>query len=679
MAKTAPIADDDNAPEGGGEGASEFGGRYLISTGETLRSMSTADVKAFPVADRGRPGESFAALVCPPGMAPRGEAMSALRGISKPGMASLVQFGPMNWPEGPQRMAAIYTMPTGGRFTLSSPVQPWQVVDNFLRPAALALKEIHGRGVTHRAIRPDNLFRRDISSADLALGPCTPAPAGYEQPAAFEPLESAAADPAGRGEGSARHDMFALGMTALSLVMGRQAGANMDPEEFMIRRIELGSLAAVIDPQQVPPEIVDALRSLLTDEESERWTLNDLHQWLNAGKPTLAPRQVIELAQQPFTLAGKQVRRARSLAYLIGRHPSEAAGQLAGGDMRRWVWNEAPEKAAAAEFDRALMERESEVSEDELMALRVSHVVMALDPVGPVRYSGLSIEPDALGPFLVDSTRDPARRATAVKLIRFGLPQKALLKRPRFGGNERRATRQAIAFENVRRWINSKQPWEGFDRCLYELNEHLPCLSPMTDGRWVTDPGQLLGALDKASRTLLRAPSIDASAAAFIASRLEVDGAALKALLNPNEADDDAHLEAIKMFAEIERRGGGGGDLSGLADWTAKIAHRFVDGFHHQETRRGLSEQVDQAAASGSISAVLAVVDQEILKERDATGFAIAKSEWGKLERDLTGDEFDNEAFRQEAWRRGQESVPLAAAGRAFLVFLITLFVSAFR
>lgn len=68
-------------------------------------------------------------------------------------------------------------------------LQPWPeraLLDLLLRPAAVALTDLHGRGITHRAIRLDNLFRS--GAADTAMLGCAwAAPPASRQPCVFEP------------------------------------------------------------------------------------------------------------------------------------------------------------------------------------------------------------------------------------------------------------------------------------------------------------------------------------------------------------------------------------------------------------------------------------------------------------------------------------------------------------
>src|SRR5262249_8657158 len=128
---------------------------YILSPKNVVPSFAgRSAVIGVEVTDRRTAAEPLVAVICSPDMGPRVEAMTALRGLTKAGTLQLKDFGAVDWPDGKQRLAAIYNASRGGRFSLTAPMPPWQIIDALFRPVAQALVEIHGRAVVHRAIRP---------------------------------------------------------------------------------------------------------------------------------------------------------------------------------------------------------------------------------------------------------------------------------------------------------------------------------------------------------------------------------------------------------------------------------------------------------------------------------------------------------------------------------------------
>lgn len=650
-----------------GDGAM-LGGHYTVSPNAPVPAFAAHGVTAVEATDRRSSVEPIVALVCGGEVLPRVDVMEALRGLDKAGALPLRDFGPVDWPDGRQRIAAIY--PKGGRFALSGPLPAWQIIDALWKSVTPALAEIHGRAVVHRAIRPDNLYLREPGATALSLGPCVATPPGYDQPDIYEPLETAAADPTGRGEGSPRHDMFALGMTAVAMLLGREPGAGIDKDELMIRRIELGSLAAVIAPANVPPEISDPLRGLLADEGSERWTVKDLASWLKGGKVEPPRLHSVSLAAKPLVIGGKPVRCTRSLAHMIGRAWSEGAKLLRSEELRRWLRLEASDLAAAALVDHVLREPDPEGGGFDNDVLLAARAVITLDPQGPVRYGGLAVDPYGLGPFLYDAAKNREKTDIAVSLIDQGFPQKLIDRRP----DRRRATRQAINFERLRRWITSPQAWEGVERCIYDLNPHLPCQSPLTDGKWIGSGRMLVAHLDQRAQSAANPElKLDASAAAFLAARIDADGYTLMALMQPDTVEEDVLLDAIRLFADeqlsLESR-----PLPGIARWCGKLGQRIAESVHHRPTRKELLSRIDAAVPDGNITALYKALAIDGLKDADKRGFDAAKSGWERIESEIWAIEREAERIRLHAWRRGRDNVPVASGAGAILAFLATLF-----
>ena len=122
-----------------------------------------------------------------------------------------VAHGPARMPGGQEAYFVIGQAPAGP--ALAAAQRPWsegELLDCLLRPAVQALDRLQQRGVTHRAIRPDNLFRLGPGQP-VMLGAAWAAPPASLQPAVFEPPYSAMCLPAGRGDGSIADDVYALG------------------------------------------------------------------------------------------------------------------------------------------------------------------------------------------------------------------------------------------------------------------------------------------------------------------------------------------------------------------------------------------------------------------------------------------------------------------------------------
>ena len=92
---------------------------------------------------------------------------------------------------------------------------------------------------------------------------CVAAPPGFDQPEIYEPIETEMAEPAGRGPGGPKHDLFALGMTAVAMLLGfNETGINLAASLHFVAAlpnshyfeycVEQGALRQTLTKQRFP-------------------------------------------------------------------------------------------------------------------------------------------------------------------------------------------------------------------------------------------------------------------------------------------------------------------------------------------------------------------------------------------------------------------------------------------
>jgi serine/threonine protein kinase len=206
-----------------------------------------------------------------------------------------VDHGVVNWPLEKRRLPVlIYTLPAAERGfeTAASVIDPMNdehLVNGFLTLATGALREMSQRSISHRAIRPDNIFYADGSKRSIQLGECVTAPAGMNQPIWYETVEGAMADERARGV----DDLFAVGVTMLALLLGRNPLSNVDVGRFIEDRVNHGSYSAIVGSSRIQPNMLELLRGLLMDDPRERWSLRDIEHGVGGrrNRPSCRPRR----------------------------------------------------------------------------------------------------------------------------------------------------------------------------------------------------------------------------------------------------------------------------------------------------------------------------------------------------------------------------------------------------
>ncbi|MEO8716000.1 MAG: hypothetical protein ABI369_13400, partial [Acetobacteraceae bacterium] len=226
---------------------------------------------AFVVLDRHGAPSSLMAVRVAPALPPRAQALQALAGITD-GILGPLAHGP--GPEGAGAEAYYVLCPAPPGPALAAASRAWgeaELLDCVLRPAAQALVRLGARGITHRAIRPANVFQA-APNQPVILGQAWAAPPAALQPALFEPPYSAMCLPAGRGDGFIADDVYALGVLLAVLALGRTPLDALDPVEVVRRKLEHGSFAAIVGEQRLPPMIGDLVRGMLAEDPEHRPT-----------------------------------------------------------------------------------------------------------------------------------------------------------------------------------------------------------------------------------------------------------------------------------------------------------------------------------------------------------------------------------------------------------------------
>ena len=159
--------------------------------------------------------------------------------------------------DGTEALYLICPAPPGR--SLADRPGPWPeatLITQVLRPIAAVLEALQARGLTHRAVRADNVFDTG-PGAPVVLGPAWAAPPAMHQPALFEPPYSAAAHPAARGDGTIADDVYALGVLLIVLALGRNPLAELDEAAVLRLKLAHGSFAALTARERLPPVIAD--------------------------------------------------------------------------------------------------------------------------------------------------------------------------------------------------------------------------------------------------------------------------------------------------------------------------------------------------------------------------------------------------------------------------------------
>lgn len=649
-------------------GGVPLGNRFQIFPAIPIPDMSTPTVRAFSATDMRDDGVPRVALICSNDLLPRLEMAKALKTVERPGLLRLYDFDLVNWPGSKgKRLALIYDFPEGGPLWAGKgPREAWtgaKIVSHILGPLATGLSELFVRNVTHRALRPQNLFWLDEARTRVVMGPCLQTPPGYDQPPAFEPLAGAMTDPEGRGNGTRADDMFALGMTLMAFAQGSMPGAGIDPDEAIFRRIDANSFDAFADLNKLPPVLMDVLRGLTNDWEPDRWTIEHLRGWIEGKRqqiPSTAPQMA--RAAQGYKFAKREHKNARTLAHAMGRNFEAAARELRNGAIPMWVRTSLGDQKTHDRLMAAINESTGDTNATYNDATIVGRACVILDPMAPVRFRGHSVTADGLGPALAAAMRKPGNGPIFTDLIR----SRILGNWAHFyklAGGKNLPTNGIL--DRLGRWVEDPAPGNGIERCLYELNPNLPCFSELAAGMWVSEPEHVLEALE-VSAGADRKP-VDRHIAAFLASHAGANSGQIKALMNPEQVDAHGGLSIVKLLADLQEKFGPP-SVPRLTAWCAGLVRQFIDTIRNLPLRTLQLEQLNKVSEEGDLKKLLELVDNEKMRDADARAFENAKESYASAVFEIGELKNGGKIRTTLAIHAGKEAAALTAASLSGVV-----------
>ncbi|MCA7118976.1 MAG: hypothetical protein LGL72_06140 [Acidibrevibacterium sp.] len=637
--------------EGGRGAAALIGGRYQVDFASPLAGAG-GGMMAFVTRDQQNAAAGLMALQIRPSAPARVHAIEHLSKSAIPGLLLPLAHGVALTPEGSEAGFVICGAPPGPSLAASPRV--WgerELLECVLRPAAMVLDALATRGVTHRAIRPDNIFQGSAGEP-VTLGAAWAGPPGSLQPALYEPPYVAMCHPAGRGDGVIADDIYALGVTLLTLALGRTPLAGLDDAAIIRRKLDLGSYAALVGEARLPAMIADLLRGMLAEDPIHR-PPPQLYLDPSAARARRLAARPGRRAQRALKIADQPIWDARSLAYALARRPEEAVHLVRSHYLDHWLRRSLGDAVLAGRADDVVRQRSEFPPEDSRAdATMTMRLIAVLDPLAPLCWRGVALWPDGLGGVLAEGMQENSELAAKIDdLVAAEAVAGWALMRPELC--DATALRQTA--QHHRMWQRIRGLGGGLARIAYALNPLQPCASPLLAGRWVARLADLLPALEAISQQpeRRRGEPVDGHIAAFIAAhqdgRLSGDLGAFAG----DAAGGEPQLASLRALSRLQAAHPA--PLPGLAAWLVERAEPLTERWHNRARRADVLAQLRRLAQAGQLLPMLALFDDRNALATDAQGLKQALSAVAKIDAERTALRAASAERRRQAIRIGHE------------------------
>jgi hypothetical protein len=638
--------------------------RYTIYCDRPLSSLDMPNAAAFEVTDRKQEGRPLYALICKPEMLPRVAAMRALKGHEMAHMLHMVDWGVAEWPPIDRKcIIVIYHRPMGGRLMDSMSSTAKRIPDHMfpkmvIKPLADALLELAQKGITHRAIRPDNLYYMDEARTNIVLGDCVTSVPACDQPVALETIESGQCIPTGRGSGTYADDMYAFGGTLLMLAIGRNTLHGVPDSEIIRRKIKDGSYSTLVSEERMPVSLIECFRGLLTDDNELRWKAENIELWLAGKRMSPVQARAEAQAQRAFKFADSEYHSIRPLAYAMYLNWDKALSVLSDGSLEIWIrrgleLNDLADAIAATIKNSRALPGVQKDQED----VTLCRVLMVLDPRSPVRMRDFRIALEGFGGALAVATLAKQPLQPYSDFISRELWRHWVASQTKYNADN---SNFETMFKDLRGYMRDQNSGAGIERCVYELNEWMPCLSPLIAGQYVMEMKGILPALETVSKAAnTKMWPVDRHVAAFMRARY-AKGVSTQIDAMNDPQPDRATIGMLSVLAIVQWRLGPE-TLFGLAGWAGGLMGPVINAFHNRLKRKEIEREMPKLIRKGNLAEIYNYLDNPEERQRDAEGFSWAKAEYAAAEKQAFDLEHGQVDRQESAIKSGQKSGAIAA------------------
>lgn len=671
--ESEPIPETDTAPDPEPAGGQVLiRDRYLIDASSPLPNLDTPSAKAYAVEDRRDLGSKLFGLVCTPGLPTRTEVMNAIKDEEFTGVLPLVEWDTAFWPLLEQKtMVVIYAQPKAGRIldamtAGSFKLNEYDFPRRIMGPLAEGVRAMDAIDHPHRQINPANVFFLDEAMQIPVLGDCTTVPHGFDQPMLYEPINRAMANRGGRGRGGLPEDIYALGVTLVTLMLGYNPVSNISDEDMLAMKMEQGSYAAICGNARLPIALLEPLRGMMNDTVEERWDLDQIFGWLDGQKqPSLRQIPIIK-SDFPYRFEGRDHVTPRTLSRSMSRHQDKALPAIRDDALNGWLRKGVKEPGRAdgikATIETASLHKDEPIGTDDFI---IAKSCMVLDSNAPIQFKGFSFMPDGYGPALAVEVLRRGDAQTPVEALKLDLPNVWFsLQQGVFAG----ASTHLPVFAKLKGYLNIKELGYGYERCLYEINPSMPCLSEFIVKDYVIEIEDLLPALDAASNHVdTNKKPLDRHAAAFIAARFEEDiHPHLKALAAPAEESSTIGMLSLLAFLQWKLKIG---PLLGLSSWVGGLLGPAINTYHSRTTRQEIEKEIPHLVRKGSLPELFDLIDNAENRRADTEAYEAAAAEYASAEYEIRDIEGADSERQTKAERTGKQ----AAAVLSIVVSMIVV------
>ena len=593
--------------------------RYEIDYAQPLPWLDSNGAKAFRVIDRIDTKRGLFALLCSNATCPRSTILPYVKSIECRSLMKLVEFGIVTWlPEKSRNLALIYKIPygkvfEGGKTELD--IRSSEKFKNTLISLLSAVEALKNYNITHRAIRADNLYYANAEKTEILIGDCAASFPAFYQPAAYETIEDMLSIPEGRGNGSEKNDIYAIGAVMTALYLGHGLGGDISTPELLRIKQKKGSYQALLGDDKIPNQISPVLRSLLNDNVDARLNYVQAYNLLDGKSNNYTSSGTTDRPKRTISFNGEKFYAARDFAIAISAAPQEAYELVRSGKLLDWIKNGLENEKLAGKIEKMLTASPEGSTSTDVIIAKIS---IMLAPELPLRLRDLCLFPDGAPKAIFYALRKGSDTKVFHELF-----SSELIKLWYLEQEHMRSPANAAEF---RIYINRQDIGYGLDRIMYDFDDDIPCVSPLLGDEFVNSPTRILRALDNTyARQIVKSMPYDRNIIAYLRCKMgkKIDGI----LTDLGSGKDYLQASAIlRLYTSMQNKFGPA-QLPHLSQWLASSSVAIIKSYHNLKYQKFLERELLKINKNGKLHELCDILENEEARNKDKANYTKAVSD----------------------------------------------------
>ena len=551
------------------------------------------------------------------------------KNLKEKNLQEMVDFGRVQTAKG-EALCCIFKKPIGLKLSeVLSRTKNFEenfITNHIFGQLFTGLSMMHNQDIMHGSINLDNIYF-NTQNGNVTIRESVSDFVGFSQKAAYETYERMVCHPAAKSNRDLSADFYACGVVIVSLISGQEVLSGITEDIVKKIKFENGSYEAIVGLTgtrasiSVSQKTEILLRGVLHDKIKDRWQIKQISGWQKKEIAMPPPSRMHKQASSSYVFEGLDYFSPKFLAYTIQQNWSLAKKNLKINDLARWVTF----TSRLPDIEKRLY---SMIRSDQTEVItpddKLTRIIYLLDEDGPIRYKDVSFHPDGIGNLLsyyLYKNDQPSieNLATAVDFGFIegwisGQENQDLFKTSVLGWNPR----------EIKIYIRKNELGFGIERCLYEFNPYLPCLSPILENTYSVGLPSVLTALNQ-GRLNGKEIDNDKHLTAYICKQTDIqDSIKVKSLQNYPYFGKAMPIRICAMFA-IAQQKSGIDNLSGIASWMRQNLISVTDKLNSNNIKKKVVQDLDLAVVSGDLNKLFAIISDPKVIRKDVYGFQDAK------------------------------------------------------